>query len=285
MRKLSVFCSLTIFLALGTVVSAQSTFDLEPQLQANPISSEVTMSPDPDALPVFKFATAQLDGKGNIVVATKRARQKLVAPPAASIDPELDPKGIRYTENVTQNYTVMVPYTEKGDDGVVVTKTRTETRTRNVPVTRFRRRNEAEQAKFEKKVAEHEAKVKSGEIKTPKVAPAVSTSVTQEYQVQVPYTVEEDGKNVTRTRAETRTRTLMVLRGKTETTATVNSTKISLEKAQCFGVDGKALDEATLKERLTERQPVVLLNSAKAVSFEYFKQLLHPNAIFVVVKE
>ena len=284
MRKFSVFCSLTIFLALGAVVSAQSTFDLEPQLQANPNSSEATMSPDPDALPVFKFATAQLDGKGNIIVATKRAKQELVAPMAAKVDPALDPKGIPYTENVTQNYTVSVPYTEMVD-GTPVTKMRTETRTRSVPVRRFRKRNAKEQAEFEEKVAEHEAKMKSGEIETPKVAPAVSTMVTQEYQVQVPYTVVEDGRNVTKTRAETRTRTLNVLRGKTETTTTVNSTKMPLEKVKCFGVDGTELDEATLKERLSERKPVVLLNSAKAVSFEYFKHLLNPDAIFVVVKE
>lgn len=285
MRNFLVCCSLTFALTCSAVATAQSTFDMEPPLQANPRSSEFAMSSDPDALPLFRFAMAEVDDDGNIVIATKSAKQELVAPMAAQIDPERDPKGIRYTENVAQNYTVSVPYTEKDDDGNTTTKMRVETRTRTVPVVRYRKRNDEEQAEFEKKVVEHEAKIKSGEIKEPEIKPAVPTQVTQEYQVQVPYTVVEDGKNVTRTRAETRTRMVMVLRGKTETTTTVSSTKLALGKVQCFSVDGTELDEVAIKERLSERRPVVLLNSSKGVSFEYFKHLLNPDAMFVVVRE
>ena len=284
MCKSVTLCSL-IVLTCAAVVSGQSTFDLEPQLQANPESSEFTMSSDPDQLPVFRFATAQMDSKGNIVIATSRARQKLVAPLSGNVDPELDPKGILYTENVMQNYTVSVPYTEKDEDGNLITKIRTETRTRSVPVTRYRKRNEDEQEAFDEKMAEHKAKMKSGEIEAPKVMPAVATTVAQEYQTQVPYTVVEDGKKVTRTRVETRTRTVSVYRGQTETTMSVNSTKMALDKVTCYSVDGKELTEAIIKERLSERKPVFLVSSADASSFEYFIYLLKEDSIFVVVNK
>jgi len=285
MRKLIGFCSLTVLLACGTLVSAQSSFDLEPPVQANPNSSQVIMSPDPDAIPVFKFATAELDGEGNITIATRRSKQKLVAPMATPVSAELDPKGIRFTENVVQNYTVQVPYTETDGEGNVTTKMRVETRTRTVPVRRYRKRNEEEQSEFEQAVAEHEAKLKSEENEKGKVEPAVPTPVAQEYQVQVPYTVMVDGVPKTETRAETRTRTVMVMRGKTETTSTVETNSVSLEKVRVFGVDGTELDEATIKERLSERKPVVMLNSAKAVSFEYFESLLNSDAVFLVVSK
>ena len=280
MCKSVTLCSL-IVLTCAAVVSGQSTFDLEPQLQANPESSEFTMSSDPDQLPVFRFATAQMDSKGNIVIATSSATQKLVAPLSGSVDPELDPKGIRYTENVTQNYTVSVPYTETDEDGNVTMRTRTETRTRTVPVVRFRKRNEEEQEAFDEKVAEHKAKMKSVEDE----ASAVATNVAQHYQVQVPYTEVVDGKKVPRTRVETRTRTLTVYRGKTETTMSVNSTKMALDKVTCFSVDGKELTEETIKKRLSERKPVFLVSSADAISFEYFKYLLKEDSIFVVVNK
>lgn len=280
MCKSVTLCSL-IVLTCAAVVSGQSTFDLEPQLQANPESSEFTMSSDPDQLPVFRFATAQMDSKGNIVIATSSATQKLVAPLSGSVDPELDPKGIRYTENVMQNYTVSVPYTETDEDGNVTMRTRTETRTRTVPVVRFRKRNEEEQEAFDEKVAEHKAKMKSVEDE----ASAVATNVAQQYQVQVPYTEVVDGKKVPRTRVETRTRTLTVYRGKTETTMSVNSTKMALDKVTCFSVDGKELTEETIKKRLSERKPVFLVSSADAISFEYFKYLLKEDSIFVVVNK
>ena len=280
MCKSVTLCSL-IVLTCAAVVSGQSTFDLEPQLQANPESSEFTMSSDPDQLPVFRFATAQMDSKGNIVIATSSATQKLVAPLSGSVDPELDPKGIRYTENVMQNYSVSVPYTETDEDGNVTMRTRTETRTRTVPVVRFRKRNEEEQEAFDEKVAEHKAKMKSVEDE----ASAVATNVAQHYQVQVPYTEVVDGKKVPRTRVETRTRTLTVYRGKTETTMSVNSTKMALDKVTCFSVDGKELTEETIKKRLSERKPVFLVSSADAISFEYFKYLLKEDSIFVVVNK
>ena len=280
MCKSVTLCSL-IVLTCAAVVSGQSTFDLEPQLQANPESSEFTMSSDPDQLPVFRFATAQMDSKGNIVIATSSATQKLVAPLSGSVDPELDPKGIRYTENVMQNYTVSVPYTETDEDGNVTMRTRTETRTRTVPVVRFRKRNEEEQEAFDEKVAEHKAKMKSVEDEPS----AVATNVAQHYQVQVPYTEVVDGKKVPRTRVETRTRRLTVYRGKTETTMSVNSTKMALDKVTCFSVDGKELTEETIKKRLSERKPVFLVSSADAISFEYFKYLLKEDSIFVVVNK
>ncbi len=237
------------------------------------------MSPDPDAIPVFKFATAELDGDGKITIATKRATQKLVAPMAKPVDPELDPRGIHYTENVTQNYTVQRVVKEKDKDGKEVLKTVAETRTRTVPLSRFRKRNAEEQAEFEKKVAEK--KKEGANSDEAKIAAAVATNVTQEYEVQVPYSVEEDGKAVTKTRAEKRTRTIVVYRGKTETTPSINSKTYAMEKVKCFGIDGIKLDQATIKKRLTERRPCILINSEQGIS-PYFQSLLNPEAIFVV---
>ena len=271
--------SLVFLATCGTLCAAQSNFDLEPPMQASTNSAQVTMSPDPDALPVFKFATAELDDDGNITIATKKVKQQLVAPRQATVAAELDPSGIRYTENVTQTYTVTVPYTETDDDGNNIQKFRTETRTRTVPVMRYRKRNAEEQAKFEKKVAAHEAKMKE-EDKT-KVAPAKATQVQQSYQVNVPYTENVDGEEIARTRSEMRTRTVTVYRGKTNTTAKIQSKAYPLKEVKCFGIDGSQLDEDTIKKRLSERQPVILINSEQGIT-PFFESLLNPEAIFVV---
>ena len=199
-------------------------------MQADTNSQQVYMSSEPSALPVFKFATAEISD-GKVVVATTKAEQKLIAPMPGSfsISAELDPKGIRYTENVTQNYTVMVPYTEMVS-GKPVSRTRTETRTRMVPVTRYRVRNAEEQAEHEKAVEEKKKEDAEKEDKKPEIEAATMETVQQTYTLNVPYTEMVDGVPTTRTRMETRTRTMQVTRGKTETKGrTVSSSyKLSL---------------------------------------------------------
>lgn len=259
---------------------AQSTYDMEPPLQAK-ADSTLAMSPDPDALPVFKFATAELTEDGKIKIATKAPIQSLVAPMPGAVDPEFDPRGIVSTENVTQNYTVMVPYTETLGDGTQVQKTRTETRTRMVPVRRFRKRNAEEQEEFEKLVAEkkkQDAEKNSGQEE---IEPASQVNVEQEYQIQIPYTETVNGKSVTKVRSENRTRTVIAYRGKTNTTSKVVANEYETDAVKCFSVDGTELDQAEISKRLADRQPVVLINSEKAIS-PYFESILHPNAMFVV---
>ena len=272
--------SLVFAAACWSACFAQSSFDLEPPIQANTDSSQVTMSPDPDALPVFKFATAELDDDGNITIATKHATQKLVAPIQEAVDPEIDPRGIAYIEKVAQKFTVFRVVKEKDEDGNEVDTPVPETRTRTVPMTRYRKRTEKEQAEYEKKVAEHEKE--QANSKEEKIAVAVPTTVSQPYQVSVPEKVEEDGKIVTKTRVETRTRAITVYRGKTETTPALETKTYAMDKVAFFGIDGGKLDETTVKNRLSERKPVILLNSEKGIT-PYFESLLNPEAIFVVV--
>jgi hypothetical protein len=281
----ALFCVFaTALLATRTTSTcvAQSTFDMEPPLQAK-ADTTLTMSPDPKALPVFKFATAELTEEGKIKIATKVPVQTLVAPMPGSIDPELDPQGIHFTENVTQNYTVMVPYTETLDDGTQVQRTRAETRTRTVAVQRMRKRTAEEQKEFEELVAKKEKEDAANGSK-PKIEPARQTNVTQEYQIQIPYTETINGKNVTKMRTETRTRTVVAYRGKTNTTSRVIEQEYDSKSVKCFSVNGTELSQAEIQKRLADRQPVVLINSEQAIS-PYFETILHPNAMFVVSPE
>ena len=260
-------------------LAAQSTFDLEPPVQASVESSQAIMSPDPDALPVFRFATAELDKEGNVTIATKQSTQTLIAPMPGAVSADLDPSGIRYTENVTQNYTVTIPYTEKDEDGNVTTKMRTETRTRTVPVTRHRKRNAEEQAEFEKRVAEEKEKRKSSD--EPEIKPAIANQVEQKYTVNVQFVEEEDGEKVVKTGTQTRTRMVTVYRGKSETKSTLDTNSWPVEKLKCYDIDGVELDVETIKHRLTERQPVILVTSAEGIT-PFFKSLLNPEATFIV---
>ena len=278
------FLILVLSFSFATEASAQSNFDLDPPMQADTNSQQVYMSTDPSALPVFKFATAEISD-GKVVVATTKAEQKLIAPMPGSfsISAELDPKGIRYTENVTQNYTVMVPYTEMVS-GKPVSRTRTETRTRMVPVTRYRVRNAEEQAEHEKAVEEKKKEDAEKEDKKPEIEPATMETVQQTYTLNVPYTEMVDGVPTTRTRMETRTRTMQVTRGKTETKGKTVSSSYKIEEIKAYTVAGKELDEEAIKDRIAERAPVIVINSEKAIS-PYFEAILKPGTLFLVCPE
>lgn len=278
---IGLFTILSLVLSPGKL-SAQSTANIEPPVQASTNSTQAIMSPDPDALPVFRFATAELNEDGNVTIATKQSTQTLVAPMPKTPSAELDPKGIRYTENMSQTYTVAIPYTETDEDGNTKTKMRHETRTRTIPVTRYRKRNAEQQAEFEKRVAEE--KEKQEESDDAKVKPAVSTNVTQEYTVNVPFSVDVDGETVTRTRSETRKSTVVVFRGKTETKSTLNKKTLPVDKLKCYDIDGVELDVETIKLRLTERQPVILVTSVEGIT-PFFRALLNPEATFIITPE
>ena len=278
MKRARVFLLATTFiLSTSTTMFAQSNHDLAPPLQADINSQQVQMSPDPSALPTFKFAMAKLNDDGDVEVATTSATQKLIAAIGGG-GPDLS-KGIPYVENTTQNYTVSVPYTELVD-GVSVNRTRTETRTRTVPVTRYRKRNAKEQAEYDKKVEKEKA---AGKAK-PKVDYARPESVRKTYSVKVPYTEVVDGESVTRIRIETRTATIQVLRGTTETEAKTETISYKMAKVKCFSVDGTELDPAATKKRLSENSPVILINHQNAIA-PYFEAILKPNALFLVCED
>ncbi len=278
------FLILVLSFSFATEARAQSNFDLDPPMQADTNSQQVYMSTDPSALPVFKFATAEISD-GKVVVSTTKAEQKLLAPmPGGSaLSPELDPKGIAYTENVTQSYTVAVPYTEMVS-GKAVTRTRMETRTRTVPVARYRARNAEEQAEHEKAVEEKKKEDAEKGVEKPEIEPATVEMVQQTYAVSVPYTEMVDGVPTTRTRTETRTRTMQVTRGKTETKGKTVSSSYKIEEIKAYTVAGKELDQDAIKDRIAERAPVIVINSKKAIS-PYFEAILKPGTLFLVCPE
>lgn len=148
-------CLLTLCLASATF--AQSTSDLEPPITAS--SFQIGRSPDPAAIHSYQFATAEIDDQGDITIATKTAKQTLMAPDPNSTGTEFDPRGIRVTKN----------------NGAL----------------RYRDRTPEEQADFEKRVAERKAKQESGEL--PK--PATSERIQEEYVSSVTKKiVDKEGK-------------------------------------------------------------------------------------------
>lgn len=253
-------------------VNAQSDFDLEPPVQANLESNEVLMSPDPVAIPTFQFAVARIVGD-ELKISTASAKQTLVA-----VSPKPDPTLETYTEVVTQNYTVQIPYSEKLGDGTTVTKMRTETRTRSVPVTRTRKKKLTEKELAQIK-ADAEKEKKDG------TAPAV----TRLEKVQVPYTyslptqVMEDGVAKTVMKQTTQMRTQTVTRGKTETKKVVETEGTPLNKAKFYSVSGKAVDMAKVKKHLADGAGVILVKDSKSIQ-PYFESILQPSVLFVVVE-
>jgi len=264
----------TLFIA-GTLYG-QSNFDLLPPRQADLDSEQVRMSSDPDALPRFQFAVASIsDDKVEII--TTAARQKMLAEAGAPKAPE---GHVFYTENVTQNYTVSVPYTEMVD-GKRISRVRTETKTRTVPLQRVRKMNEEELAAAEKKAAEEK---KEGKVKE-KIPVATPHAVEVPYFVTVPYTeTNSEGEAVTKTRQVKRMRTVQVLRGKTETTSENSNSTYALDKIQCFNASGEAVDVEALKSNAEERRPVILIQSKDHID-PYFELILKPETLFVVIKK
>ena len=220
-------------------------------------------SPDPNAIPTFAFVVASLNDDGKIKITRSFPKQEPLAVTATA-------NGIPYTEVVTQNFTVQVPYTEQVGDKRI-TRMRTETRTRKVPITRIRKRTPEEQKEFDEKMA----KGNPGDVKP------VVKQVSIPYVVQVPVTVEVDGKPVTTLRSEKRMRTVQVTRGKAKTTAQVVSDTYTMAELKCFGVDGSPLDEAEVKKRLEEKAAVILIKDSKAIT-PYFESLLKPGTMFMI---
>ena len=261
------------------IVSAQSTFDLEPPVEVS--KAQLTLSPDPDALTRFRFATAEINEFGKITVATKMATQTLMSPMPGTVKSELDPRGIRVTEKKEKEYTVYRKFIEKDKDGNEVEVNKPEKKTRTVSVTRYRERTAEEQAEFAKRVAEIEAMRESGEM--PLLA--VAKRVDQEYTINVSEKgVDKNGEEVTRRVAKHRTRNIVVYRGETETKESVKTQSFSIDTIECYGVDGSKLDEKTIKARLVERQPVILVSSTTGIT-PFFESLLNPEAIFIVVPQ
>ena len=180
-------------------------------------------------------------------------------------------------EKFTVNRFVM----RKDENGKDIKVTVPAIRNRKMPVTRYRKRTTEEQEEYEKKLAEHEARQE--EPNGPKAA--VATQVIQKYTVNVPHReVNGNGDVTVKNKPEPRTRKITVYRGKSETTESISTKAWPLEQVKCFDVRGDLLDDATIKNRLAERQPVILVTSEQGI-LPYFENLLSPNAMFVITPQ
>jgi len=266
-------------LCLSSVVSAQSTFDLEPPIDAS--KAQITLSPEPNAISGFRFATAEIDDAGNITVATKTATQRLTSPMPGAVPPALDPRGIRVTEKKEREYTVYRKFIEEDENGKEVEVSKPEKKKRQVSITRYRDRTPEEQVEFENKLAEREAMQKSGEIPTP----AVAQRVNQEYIINISEKgVDKNGEEIMQRVAKQRSRSVVVYRGETITEESIKTQSLQIDTVECYGVDGSKLDQETIKARLVERQPVILVTSVTGIT-PFFESLLNPEAIFIVVPQ
>ena len=114
----------------------------------------------------------------------------------------------------------------------------------------------------------------------------------QNYVVQVPYTEIVNGESVTRTRTETKTRTIpnqsrsggwTIVNddGLVEEMRTQISTTYKAEQVAWFDVGGNEITPEKIKDRLQDRTPFIVIGDAASIA-PYFKHILQPNAIFVV---
>jgi hypothetical protein len=118
----AVLTALVMMLLVVPTARAQSNHDLEPPVQLD--LPGISFATSPTRQPQYRFAVANLNDNGKVDIGQSVIEQVPVE--GSDIKPE----------KVVQNYTVMVPYTEKLKDGKLVTKMRTETRTREVVVHR-----------------------------------------------------------------------------------------------------------------------------------------------------
>ena len=331
MQRLLTSQSLGSFLAVfvvglfGTQLLAQSTHDLKPPAQpavSGGYGGYGGHIIDPSSMPKFIFAVAAINPDGNVeiersfpfqkydtgdgdtetytemvsqnytvqipytetltngkTVTKMRSETRTRTIPVTRVRPvgggKAAPKGMEaYTENVTQSYTVNVPYTEMVD-GKPVLRTRTETRTRTVPVQRFRKVKGAD--KDDDSDEKDEAEEKVAEAEAPKVEMKKVP-----YFVQVPYTENVDGKAITKFRLVRRTRTVPIM-DSIKTTSNALVTAFALQDVEGYSIDGEAIEAKELKKRLVEKVPVILINDAKdIVDNPYFKFILKSDAIFLV---
>ena len=265
-----------IVFCLTSAAFGQGTFDLEPPITAS--RTQIIRSPDPDALPSFQFATAELDDQGNVKIATKSATQKMVVPMPNRAAADLDPRGIRVVENIEKDYTVMQKFIETDKNGKEIEVSKPVAKVRTAPVARYRKRTPEEKVEFEQRLAELKAKRESGEIP----APAVLVKVDVEYPTTTTESiVDEDGREFTVRVSNQRTRLSNVYRGKSITEESIETTAYPVAKLKCFGIDGSELDEDTIKARLAEQMPVILIPNANAIT-PFFENMLNPEAMFVV---
>lgn len=107
-------------------------------------------------------------------------------------------------------------------------------------------------------------------------------TVMQTYTVMVPYTEkQDDGKQVTKMRAETRSREITVHRGPTKTIKRLSTHVFAIDELKCYDIDGNKLDANKIRNQLGERRAVILVDNPKDID-PYFKAILRSDAMFVI---
>lgn len=233
-----------------------------PPMQNSP--SVHQLSPyDGSSIRDIRFATLRLDEPN------ENERRTLTISTAV---PELQPNSsqkangdsqdeVEYEiENVVQTYSVHVPY-DVVVDGKTKTRMRKESRTRTVPVRRWRN-----------------------------TEGSTEELVERSYTVSVPYTEQvqlEDGTmmSVTRSRLETRTQFIDPDALPLKFVPRVISNSFALEQAKCFSRSGDAISVAEVVEKLSAGpQACLIINSIEQI-VPFFERLLDPDAIILVEPE
>jgi hypothetical protein len=228
---------------------------------------------DPDnryGVPYFRFATIELsenslqadsDESQKPTLAISTAIPEMVGTVLdTSLSDDDTNEDDMEIENVHQTYSVQIPYNET-IDGKQITRVRTETRSRIVPIKR-------KKVKYDP----------SADGEPP---------IQQAYTISVPYTEQvelEDGTTMTVTRSRLETRTRWVVPGERTVrfAPKVLSNSVAIDLAQCFDRSGLRLTPNELMERLKETsKPALIVNSADHI-VPYFLELLGPEVIIVV---
>ena len=271
LMRQSIHLAVLLLLVIATnQVTAQSTYDLAPPMQVGLNSNEAAIASDPANMPTFQFAVAEIGKDGKILISTAGAKQTLTAPL-----PGPDPSMEMHTEEVEMTYTVMVQVT-KIVDGKKVTTMVPEQRTRTRKVSRLRKKKLTEEEEKEvEKERERRNRMDIAKEETENI-PYVATTQVQERDL--------NGNATTRIKHEVRSRAMRIHRG-TSTTERVDAEEsYDVTKLECYRTDGRKLDSETVKDRLAEKAPVILIPGRSSIS-PYFELLLKKEAMFVVLPE
>jgi hypothetical protein len=195
-----------------------------------------------DAIPRYRFGVARIDDQGNVEICES-------VPTKEALPTITD--GERYTENVIQTYSVHVPYTAT-ENGVSVTKHRTEHRTRTVPIQRIGPKP-GEEDQWE----------------------------TKSYTVSVPYTEQVGDTIVRRARLETRTRLARIDEPPRKFVPKEVVSHCQIEELECFSPAGIRQSVGETKEALQASTPVILVNHADYIT-DYFEAMMKPDALLIV---
>lgn len=195
-------------------------------------------------MPVYQFGVAKIRKHGDVEIS--------FAIPV--VDQSGLPSDPKQTEEVTQTYSVLVPYTETVD-GISSAKMRVEHRELKVRVKKHRQNSKAK----------------------PELVP-------RSYDVCVPYTENTSKGTVTRVRRETRSMLVPADTPQIDYAAQTITQAFPISKLLIYGSDRKRLPNELANRRLKKPCPIILLSDRSYVT-EYFSALLSKDALMIVERK